>query len=201
MRVRARRSPRVARTVDVTFAPASARARKFAITTSRPSQSPVFTTRTRSSMKVSSARISAIAAQSWALKYAKKRSSARACRVFQPRRLWLKFVKARKRGVEVCLVEDLATTDQVAFDREKVDHPPLGIEALWRGPIEHVGDNGSEVAQPMHGLDVDAGVRREVPYGTNRCRQISRPRSLAAADGRCRQVGVVAGSSCRLNAA
>ena len=60
-----------------------------------------------------------------------------------------------------------------------VDHPPLGFEALLRGPVRHVGDDRSEVAQPMHSLDVDAEVRREVPRarmyavrspGANRCR-------------------------------
>ena len=38
---------------------------------------------------------------------------------------------------------------------EDVDHPPLGVEALLRGPCADVGDDRSEVAQPMHSLDVD----------------------------------------------
>ena len=58
-----------------------------------------------------------------------------ACRVFQPRRLRLQFVEPRERGVEVCLVEYFATGDQVAFDGQKVDLPPLGVEALLRGPM------------------------------------------------------------------
>ena len=50
--------------------------------------------------------------------------------VFELRRRPTELVEPRERGVEVCLVEDLAAVDQVAFDRHKVDHPPLGVEAL-----------------------------------------------------------------------
>ncbi len=56
-----------------------------------------------------------------------------------------------------------SAADQVAVDRQKFDHPPLGVEALLRGPVRRVGDDRSEVAQPMHGLDVDAEVRRRGP--------------------------------------
>ena len=68
------------------------------------------------------------------------------CRVFQPRRLRVQFVKSGERGVEVCLVEDFDAAEQVAFDCENVDHPPLGIKALWRGPFQHLGRDGSEFA-------------------------------------------------------
>ena len=37
-----------------------------------------------------------------------------------------------------------------------------------------MGDDRSEVGQPMHGLDVDAGLRREVPDGTEVCGQVTR---------------------------
>ena len=57
-----------------------------------------------------------------------------ACRVFQPRRRPAELVEPRERGVEVCLVEQLAAVDQVAVDRQHVDHSPLGVEALLRGP-------------------------------------------------------------------
>ena len=67
----------------------------------------------------------------------------------------MQFLKAGERSVEVCLVEDFAAAEQVAFDRENFDHPPLGVEALMRGPLQRVGDDRSEFAQPMHGLDVD----------------------------------------------
>src|SRR6516225_3332608 len=76
------------------------------------------------------------------------------CRVFQPRRLRSQFVKARERGVKVCLVEDFAAASQVAFDREEVDHPPLGVEAVLRSPASNISDDRSEVAQPMDSLDV-----------------------------------------------
>ena len=44
-----------------------------------------------------------------------------------------------------------------------VDIPPLGVEALLRGPMRHMGNDRSELAEPMHRLDVDLGVRRVVP--------------------------------------
>ena len=53
-----------------------------------------------------------------------------ACRVFQPRRRTAQFVEAGERSVEVCLVEDFAAAHQVTVDRQEVDHPPLGVEAL-----------------------------------------------------------------------
>ena len=53
-----------------------------------------------------------------------------ACRVFQLRRRPAEFVEPRERGVEVCLVEELAAVDQVAVDRREADLPPLGVEAL-----------------------------------------------------------------------
>ena len=39
--------------------------------------------------------------------------------------------------------------------------------------MRRVGDDRSEVAQPMHGLDVDADVRREVPRGADVCGQVT----------------------------
>ena len=42
-----------------------------------------------------------------------------ACRVFQPRRRSAEFVEPGERGVEICLVEELAAVDQVAFDRQR----------------------------------------------------------------------------------
>ena len=108
-----------------------------------------------------------------------------ACRVFQPRCRRLQFLEPRERGVEVCLVEHLAAVDHVAFDRQKVDPSPLGVEALLRGPMRRVGDDRSEVAQPMHSLDVDAEVRRDVPRTRGCMRSGRRARTLPAAGGRC----------------
>lgn len=79
------------------------------------------------------------------------------------------LVEPWERGFEVCLVEHLAAIDQVAFDREDVDHPSLGVEALVRNATCGVGDERSDVAQPMHGFHVDADVRRVVPDGTDGC--------------------------------
>ena len=71
-----------------------------------------------------------MASQSRAAKYALKRSVHLACRVFQPRRRTTEFIEPRERGVDVCLVEYLAAIDLVAFDRQNVHLPPLGVEAL-----------------------------------------------------------------------
>ena len=86
---------------------------------------------------------------------------------------------------------------------KKLDLSPLGVEALLRGRLCHMGDDRSEVAQPMHGLDVNVEVRCEGSHaawkyavrspGANRC---------WLAGGRCStQSGVGRGNSCRLIAA
>ena len=87
--------------------------------------------------------------------------------VFQPRCGTAELFEPRDRGVEVCLVEDLAAVDQVTFDRYEVDSPPLGVEALVRGPMRRVGVDRSEVAQPMHNLDVGSDVLAELPPGAD----------------------------------
>ena len=117
-------------TVDVTsLTPMSAIARKSAIVGISTVSDPAFTTRRRSSVEMSSASISAIASQSRAAKYACKRSSAWLA-AFSSRGVWrLQFVEPRERGVDVCFVEYLAAVDQVAFDCQKVDPPPLGVES------------------------------------------------------------------------
>ena len=42
----------------------------------------------------------------------------------------MQFVEAGERGIEVCLVELLAAADEVTFDGEHLDHPPISFEAL-----------------------------------------------------------------------
>ena len=102
IRVRARRAPRVAMTVTAMFAvPISATARIFAMWASRPCRTPEFTTRRRSSVEMSSASSSAIAAQSRDLKWVQIPFIHLACRVFRVRRLWLQFVEAGECGVQV----------------------------------------------------------------------------------------------------
>ena len=39
--------------------------------------------------------------------------------------------------------------------------------------MRRVGDDRSEVAQPMHSLDVDIDVWREVPHGADVCGQVT----------------------------
>ena len=132
IRLRARRAPRVAMTVGVMTSSGrtSAMPRMSAMWSPRPRRIPPFTTRRRSSEKMSSAISSAIAAHSRAAKCFQKRSPTWACRVLQSRRLRLQFVEARERGVEVCLVEDLEPGDHVAFKCEKGDLAPFESEAL-----------------------------------------------------------------------
>ena len=104
IRARARRSPRVAMTVDVMFADARRR-RSLACLRSRhldraePRRSRRDGDRPT---KMSSASISAMASQSRAAKYAKKRSTYLACRVFQPRAPAVaapRIARARRRGL------------------------------------------------------------------------------------------------------
>ncbi len=121
---RASRSPRVAMASDVRLAtPTSAVACMLAISASRPCRIPAFTTRRRSSPQWSSASVSASASQSRATKVRANALVCARCRVFQPRRRSAELVESRERGVEVCLVEDFAAADQVAFDRQDVDRP------------------------------------------------------------------------------
>ena len=86
-----------------------------------------------------------------------------ACRVFQPRRRLAEFFEPRDRGVQVCLVEYLAAVDQVAFDRHYVDLRHSASKPSREVPCRRMGEDRSEVAQPMHGLDVDADVLARVP--------------------------------------
>ena len=96
-------------------------------------------------------------------------------RVFQSWRRPAELVESLKHGIQVCLVEGFAAAQQVAFDRENFDCPPLGVEALLRSPLQGLSDDCSEFAQPMHGLDADVKVRRYIPHGANSCDQINSP--------------------------
>ena len=143
----------------------SSRARMFAITASRPSRNPAFTTRRRSSTKLSSARISAIAAQLRAAKYAKKRSTCSACRVLQPRRRPVAVPRtarvAASRSVSSNISQRLIrspSTVRMSISRHSASKPSREVA------MRRLGDDGSEVAQPMHGLDVDAACRALGPH-------------------------------------
>ena len=154
-RMRARRSPRVAMTVDVTFVTPDVGGRPHVL-------------RSRRLGRVGSRRSPPDGDRRWKCRRpisppwrpsrrprsAPEALDRSACRVFQPRCRPAEFLEPRERGVEVCLVEDFAAVDQVAFDRQERDPPPLGVEALLRGPMRRMGDDRSEVAQPMHSLDV-----------------------------------------------
>ena len=143
-----------------------------------------------------------MASQSRAAKYARKRSIYPACRVFQPRRRPTEFVEPRERGIDVCLVEKLAAAEQFAVDREQADLSPLGLEALLRGPLADLGDDRSEVAHPMHGLDVDRSCRARCPT-RNGCTPVGHRVRMTAPRrwSIVTQSGAAEGSSRRLNAA
>ncbi len=116
---------------------------------------------------------------------------------------WLQFLEPRERGVEVCLVEDLAAVDQVAVDRRDSRSPATRRRSpRAKSPCAAWVHDRSEVAQPMHSLDVDVDVWREVPT-RHGCMRSWSPDSNAAARrwSMFTQSGVVAGSSCRLSAA
>ena len=157
-------------------APISAAARMFAISASRPCRMPTFTTRRRSSME-SRRPESPPSRPSRGPRSTLEALVHSACRVFQPRHRPAEFVEAGERGVEVCLVEELAAVDQIAVHRHEVDHPPLGLEALLRGPMRPMGDNHAKIAQPMHRLDVDPDFRRDVPAWRGRMRSYRRART------------------------
>ena len=186
-RLRARRSPRVAMTSDVTVVtPTSATARMFAISAVRPCRIPAFTTRRRSSAQhVVGQSSRAMASQSRAAKYAWKRSSTRLA-AFSSRgagRLSSSnLASAASRSASSNISQRLIRSPSTVTN---VDLSPLGVEALLRGPMRRVGDDRSEVAQPMHGLDVDADVRRDVPRGTDVCDQVTGRERCRRAGGRC----------------
>ena len=155
VRMRTRRSPRVAMMVDETFViQRSTIVRMSAICASRPCWIPAPTTPRRSSLQKSSASSSAMASQSCALKHRKVVLSLglpRSPAVYRS----AEFVEPRDRGVEVCLVEYLAAIDQFAVNRENRDPTPLGVKTLLRRLICCVCDDCSGVGQPMHGLDIE----------------------------------------------
>ena len=76
----------------------------------------------------------------------------------------MQFGEPGERGVEVCLVEDLAAVDHVGFKRVNEDPAPLGIEALWRGLVDGMGEDGSKLAQAMHGFDLHPDIRCDIPH-------------------------------------
>jgi hypothetical protein len=86
-------------------------------------------------------------------------------RVFQLRRRPTEPFKPRDGRVDVCLVENFAAIDHVAFDRHEVDPPPLGVKPLLRNALPRMGVHRSEVAQPMHDLDVGSDALAEVNPG------------------------------------
>ena len=96
---------------------------------SRPCRRPASTTRRRSSTECRPPAVSAIAVQSRAAKHVWKRSATRLA-AFSSRRAGdsvHRIARARRR---VCLVEYFAAAHPVTVDRQEVDHPPLGVEAV-----------------------------------------------------------------------
>src|ERR1700742_2645327 len=77
----------------------------------------------------------------------------------------VELIEPRERRVQICLVENLAAAEHVAFEGENTYYPPLGAEAFWRGLMRQVGDNRTEAVQPVHLPDECAQVRREIPCG------------------------------------
>jgi hypothetical protein len=66
------------------------------------------------------------------------------------------FVEPRERSVEVCLVEQFGAVELLTVDSHQADLSPLGVEARDRSPSRRTGDDGSEIVQPMHRLDVNS---------------------------------------------
>src|ERR1700726_4283330 len=95
----------------------------------------------------------------------KKLLDSSGCCVFELRCRSAELIELRKRGVEVCLIEDFAAIDPVAVHHQDVDRPPLGVESLLRAAMPLVGDDSSGIVEPMHCLNVDLEVWSEVPDG------------------------------------
>ena len=188
-------------TVNVMFRmPTSAKARMFAISASRPCRTPAFTTRRRSSVVNVVGQCLGHGVPVAGREVRKEALEHLACRVFQPRCRPAELVEPRERGVDVGLVEKFAAVDQVAVDGQEVDHPPLGREAVGRGPMRRMGDDRSKVAQPVHGLDVVGSVGRDLPRGADDCGQVTGRECYRSAGGRCSPSPalspVVRGGSC-----
>src|ERR1700754_1622749 len=51
----------------------------------------------------------------------------------------IQLIESRESNVEVCLVEDFATADQIAVDRQDLEGPPLRFKTFWCGPLRRMG--------------------------------------------------------------
>ena len=156
-RVRARRSPRVAMTDDVTLsAPSSAIARMFAIS-GIPTVSDAGI---HDPTTIVVDDVVGLRCRPWRPSRGPRSTSTgalvhSACRVFQPRRRTAELVEPRERGVEVCLVEELGTADQIAFDRHDVDRSATRRRSpLVRSRRAAWVTTAPTIVQPMHSLDV-----------------------------------------------
>ena len=202
-RMSARRPPRVATTVDVRFSTPNfghgSHVRRLA---SRPCSDTGVHHPTAIAVRNVIGQVSAIAAQSRAAKYAPKAFDPLACRVFQPLRRRVQLFEPRERGVKVCLVENFAAVDQIAFDRQDVDPPATRLRSL--------------LAKSLAPAWVTTAPERCSADAQSRCRSVSSGvRSqmarmfaviVAGFERGARRWSTVAqsrhaGSSCRLNAA
>ncbi len=158
--MRTRRSPRVAMMVDVMLVDPEVGDRPHVRDLDVPTvpDPGVHHPTTIVDCRMSSASISAMASQSRAAKYARKRSPTRLAAFSSRGACGCSSSKRASAASRSASSKSSTRSDQVAFDREQVDHPPLGIEALLRGPMRRMGDDRSEVVQPMHRLDIDAEV-------------------------------------------
>ena len=111
------------------------------------------------------------------------------------------LVESRERSIKVALVEDFRAADEVARERQKCDQPPLGVKAFLRGPVPRMGDDRAKTVQPMHGLDRATDMWRDVPHGAHMRSEVTGRDRCSPSVVDVDPIAVVAGSSCRLNAA
>ena len=183
--------------------PRSATVRMFAIATSRPCRTPAFDTRRRSSLKCRRPKSRPCASQSRAAKYASAIGRLTRLAAFSSCGAgWLSssnLASAASRSASSKNSPRLIRSPSTVMISTI---SPLGVETLLRGPMRHLSEDRSEIVQPMHGLDVDAELRREIPTGTDVCGQVpGRESDVARRWSMFTQSGVVAGSSRRLSAA
>ena len=163
-------------TVDPMFvSPTSITPPMSAMAACRPFVIPEFTTRRRSSIAMSSARVSDSAFQSWAAKHAVRRACT-----------WLAAFSIRRASglsssnLAMALSRSASSNTSTRLTRSPIDGkhgdpPPLSVEALQRSLVCRIGDDCSAAVQLMHCLDMNVDALVELQPCVLVCGQVVGP--------------------------
>jgi len=77
--------------------------------------------------------------------------------------VWLRVVESNERLIEIRLGEHFTSADAVTVKGENADLAPFGLEAFARRRAHDMRDDGTQVAQPVHRLDVNCCLWHQVP--------------------------------------